>query len=186
MQSWHFILENLYRLTTYNVVISGCSCLCHCSCIAVSVVFKVKCVISNFYHNYFTNISYFHARPKKFPPGPTNIPLVGSLLNVDVRNLSKSLSKLSKKYGDVYSLFVGRTPVVCLNSFETIKKCFEKNEFSGKNLMNHSMYLLTNDFLIARTSGELLRDIFPERKDWNIYHGGKVLEVSEGVSDQPS
>ena len=78
---------------------------------------------------------YFHGRPKKFPPGPTNVPLVGSLLNVDVRNLSKSLSKLSKKYGDVYSLFVGRTPVVCLNSFETIKKCFEKNEFSGKNQM---------------------------------------------------
>ena len=79
------------------------------------------------------NTTCFHVRPKKFPPGPTNVPLVGSLLNVDVRNLSKSLSKLSKKYGDVYSLFVGRTPVVCLNSFETIKKCFEKNEFSGKN-----------------------------------------------------
>ena len=83
----------------------------------------------------------FHGRPKKFPPGPTNVPLVGSLLNVDVRNLSKSLSKLSKKYGDVFSLFVGRTPVVCLNSFETIKKCFEKNEFFGKkkkkkNLLN--------------------------------------------------
>ena len=93
--------------------------------------------------NFHKQINYH--RPKKFPPGPTNIPLVGSLLNVDVRNLSKSLSKLSKKYGDVYSLFVGRTPVVCLNSFETIKKCFEKNEFSGKT---QPLNLLINELLL--------------------------------------
>ena len=97
-----------------------------------------------------TNTKCFHVRPKKFPPGPTNVPLVGSLLNVDVRNLSKSLSKLSKKYGDVYSLFVGRTPVVCLNSFETIKKCFEKNEFSGKN---QPLYLLNSDYLLQDVRG---------------------------------
>jgi len=71
-------------------------------------------------------------RPKKFPPGPTNIPLVGNLLQVNVRNLSKSLTKLSRKFGDVYSLFVGRTPVVVLNKFETIKNCFDKMEFSGR------------------------------------------------------
>ena len=71
-------------------------------------------------------------RPKKFPPGPTNFPLIGSLFYVDVRNLSKSLNKLSKKYGDIFSLFVGRTPVVVLNNYDTIKKCFEKVEFSGR------------------------------------------------------
>jgi len=71
-------------------------------------------------------------RPKKFPPGPVNVPLVGNLFNVDVRNLSKSLTKLAKKYGDVFSLFVGRTPVVVLNDYDTIKKCFDKTEFSGR------------------------------------------------------
>ena len=60
------------------------------------------------------------------------MPLVGNLLNVDVRNLSKSLTKLARKYGDVFSLFVGRTPVVVLNDYETIKKCFDKTEFSGR------------------------------------------------------
>ncbi len=60
------------------------------------------------------------------------MPLVGNLLNVDVRNLSKSLTKLARKYGDVFSLFVGRTPVVVLNDYDTIKKCFDKTEFSGR------------------------------------------------------
>merc|ERR1712123_121631 len=79
-------------------------------------------------------VSLFRAslRPKKFPPGPTNIPLIGSLLYVDVRNLSKSFSKLSKKYGDIFSLFVGRTPVVVINSYELIKSTFERMEFSGR------------------------------------------------------
>lgn len=60
------------------------------------------------------------------------MPLVGNLFNVDVRNLSKSLTKLARKYGDVFSLFVGRTPVVVLNDYDTIKKCFDKTEFSGR------------------------------------------------------
>ena len=60
------------------------------------------------------------------------MPLVGNLFSVDVRNLSKSLTRLGRKYGDVFSLFVGRTPVVVLNDYDTIKKCFDKSEFSGR------------------------------------------------------
>ena len=37
------------------------------------------------------------SRPKKFPPGPVNFPLIGSLLYVDVRNISNSFKKLRKK-----------------------------------------------------------------------------------------
>ena len=72
------------------------------------------------------------SRPKKFPPGPINIPILGSLLYVDVRNLTKSFTKLSKKYGDIFSLFVGRTPVVVLNNYELIKSSFERMEFAGR------------------------------------------------------
>ena len=60
-------------------------------------------------------------RPKKFPPCPQNIPVLGSLLRVDVRNLSKSFSRLSKKYGDIFSIYVGNVPVVVLNNYDIIK-----------------------------------------------------------------
>ena len=93
------------------------------------------------------------------------------------------MSKLSRKYGDVYSLFVGRTPVVCLNSFETIKKYFEKNEFSGEYFDHMIPKTLT---LFNRKARKLFRDVFPEGQNWNIYNGGKVLEVSAEVSDRSS
>ena len=83
-------------------------------------------------------------RPKKFPPGPTNIPLLGSLLFVDVRNLSKSFTKLAKKYGDIFSVFVGRTPVVVLNSYDIIKvfDLFSNSKFTEafrKHLKNKNI-----------------------------------------------
>lgn len=79
-------------------------------------------------------ISIFRAslRPSKFPPGPTNYPIFGSLLRLDVKNLSSSFGKLGAKYGNIFSLFVGRTPVVVLNSFELIKTTFARPEFSGR------------------------------------------------------
>ena len=36
------------------------------------------------------------------------------------------------KYGDIFSLFVGRTPVVVINSYDLIKSTFERMEFSGR------------------------------------------------------
>ena len=89
----------------------------------------------------YSQRKYVLDRPSKFPPGPINFPLFGSLLKVDVRNLSKSFKKLSRKwvgclsafrnvfnlrYGDVFSIFVGRTPVVVINSYDLIKTTLER------------------------------------------------------------
>jgi len=71
-------------------------------------------------------------RPKNFPPGPPCFPLAGSLPYLDVRNLSKSFLKLSQKYGDIFSIFVGGTPVVVLNSYSLIKEAFQRQEFAGR------------------------------------------------------
>jgi len=71
-------------------------------------------------------------RPKNFPPGPVNIPFLGSALKLDVRNLSKSFARLKNKYGDIFSIYVGNTPVVVLNSYQLIKEAFERQEFSGR------------------------------------------------------
>jgi len=71
-------------------------------------------------------------RPSNFPPGPPCLAVFGSLPWLDVRNLSKSFLKLSGKYGDIFSIFVGRTPVVVLNSYSLIKEAFERAEFVGR------------------------------------------------------
>ncbi|XP_023333086.1 cytochrome P450 2C27 [Eurytemora carolleeae] len=71
-------------------------------------------------------------RPSNFPPGPINLPFVGSAMILDVRNLTKSFSTLKKKYGDIFSIYVGSTPVVVLNSYQVIKEAFDRHEFSGR------------------------------------------------------
>jgi len=71
-------------------------------------------------------------RPSNFPPGPPCFAVAGSLPYLDVRNLTNSFKKLSLKYGDIFSIFIGQTPVVVLNSYELIKDAFSRSEFSGR------------------------------------------------------
>lgn len=71
-------------------------------------------------------------RPKKYPPGPPCIAFLGSLPYLDVKNLSKSFTELAKRHGDVFSIFIGRTPVVVVNGWHRIKEVFERPEFSGR------------------------------------------------------
>jgi len=71
-------------------------------------------------------------RPSNFPPGPPCFAIAGSLPYLDVRNLTNSFKKLSLKYGDIFSIFIGQTPVVVLNSYDLIKDAFSRSEFSGR------------------------------------------------------
>lgn len=71
-------------------------------------------------------------RPGGFPPGPPKLPFIGTLLHVDVRNLTKSFARLKKRYGDIFSVYVGNKPIVVLNNYKLIKEAFEKQEFSGR------------------------------------------------------
>jgi len=135
-------------------------------------------------------VSLFRAslRPKKFPPGPTNIPLLGSLLYVDVRNLSKSFSKLSKKYGDIFSLFVGRTPVVVLNSYDLIKTSFERMEFSGRPGNFSGTFFQKGKTGITTTEGKhwkVQREFLMEHLKHLTGTGSKALEdvVLDEVTD---
>eukprot|EP00088_Acartia_fossae_P043927 TRINITY_DN4649_c0_g2_i1.p1 TRINITY_DN4649_c0_g2~~TRINITY_DN4649_c0_g2_i1.p1 ORF type:complete len:489 (+),score=168.74 TRINITY_DN4649_c0_g2_i1:31-1497(+) len=71
-------------------------------------------------------------RPRDFPPGPPCFGVLGSLPYLDVRNLTRSFNKLTDKYGDVFSIFIGTKPVVVINTPEAIKEAFERPEFSGR------------------------------------------------------
>ncbi|XP_006831235.1 PREDICTED: cytochrome P450 2C21-like isoform X2 [Chrysochloris asiatica] len=70
----------------------------------------------------------------KFPPGPTPLPILGNILQLDIKNLNKSLNKLAKDYGPVYTLHFGMTPTVVLYGYEAVKEAlFDRaEEFSGR------------------------------------------------------
>jgi len=57
------------------------------------------------------------------PPGPKPWPVVGSLhLLASYESPFQGLSALGKIYGDIYSITLGTTPCVVVNSFHLIKE----------------------------------------------------------------
>ncbi|XP_043921839.1 cytochrome P450 2C20-like [Protopterus annectens] len=60
-------------------------------------------------------------RPRNFPPGPRALPILGNLLQLDYRNPMADLEKMAKQYGNVYSIYLGSSPVVILHGYKTVK-----------------------------------------------------------------
>ncbi|XP_055415778.1 cytochrome P450 2C9-like isoform X2 [Bubalus kerabau] len=58
----------------------------------------------------------------KLPPGPTPLPILGNIFQLDVKNISKSLTSLSKVYGPVFTVYFGMKPTVVLHGYEAVKE----------------------------------------------------------------
>ncbi|KAF0886113.1 cytochrome P450 2C41-like isoform X1 [Crocuta crocuta] len=58
----------------------------------------------------------------KLPPGPHPLPFIGNILQVDVKNIGKSLCNLSKTYGPVFTLYLGMKPAVVLHGYKAVKE----------------------------------------------------------------
>uniref|UniRef100_A0A8D0XS65 unspecific monooxygenase n=1 Tax=Sus scrofa TaxID=9823 RepID=A0A8D0XS65_PIG len=58
----------------------------------------------------------------KLPPGPTPLPILGNILQLDVKAISKYISNLSKAYGPAYTLYFGMKPVVVFCGYEAVKE----------------------------------------------------------------
>ncbi|XP_061455487.1 cytochrome P450 2W1-like isoform X3 [Rhineura floridana] len=68
---------------------------------------------------------YFSASSRKstskLPPGPTPLPIIGNLHLLDIKRQDKSLLKLAKKYGPVFTLHFGFQKVVVLTGYEAVR-----------------------------------------------------------------
>lgn len=81
-------------------------------------------------------VYYYASRPRNLPPGPIGFPFIGSphLFGDDVNH---DFDRLSKKYGDIYTLFMGWRPMIIINSHRLIKEAFIKRgeDFANRPVM---------------------------------------------------
>ncbi|XP_029426892.1 cytochrome P450 2F2-like isoform X2 [Rhinatrema bivittatum] len=94
-------------------------------------------------------------RARSLPPGPTPLPFIGNLHQVNPRDVTKSLMKLHKKYGSVYTVHLGQEPHVMLCGYQAVKEALIDNSeiFSGRGFYP-VFYNFTKGDDIAFSNGE--------------------------------
>ncbi|XP_072331404.1 cytochrome P450 2K1-like [Scyliorhinus torazame] len=68
------------------------------------------------------------------PPGPSPLPLIGNLHQLDLKRLHWSLMQLSEKYGSVFSVAIGAQKAVVLAGYDTVKDALvdHADQFAGR------------------------------------------------------
>ncbi|XP_025906128.1 cytochrome P450 2H1-like [Nothoprocta perdicaria] len=77
------------------------------------------------------------SKSEKQPPGPLALPLIGSVLHLNPRNLPQSLEKLSQKYGPVFKIRLGPREIVVLYGYDVVKEALidQADDFSGRGIL---------------------------------------------------
>ncbi|XP_056419489.1 uncharacterized protein LOC130360958 [Hyla sarda] len=89
------------------------------------VTVLLSIVVILFLTNVFRNQK--QGKYKKFPPGPKPLPILGNLLMIDMSKPYKTFYQLSKQYGSIFSVQMGRTKMVILCGYDTIKDALINN-----------------------------------------------------------
>ncbi|KAL7978692.1 hypothetical protein Chor_013181 [Crotalus horridus] len=99
-------------------------------------------------------------RPTGFPTGPWRLPLLGNLLMFNIRDPLKGLDQLTKKYGPVFSLYLGGTPAVFIHGFLLAKEALMVKgiEFAGRPAFPLMDSLTKNKGLLTITYGEFWKE----------------------------
>nr|XP_003409271.1 cytochrome P450 2C19-like isoform X2 [Loxodonta africana] len=93
----------------------------------------------------------------KLPPGPTPLPIIGNILQLDMKDISNSMSNFAKTYGPVFTLYLGMKPTVVLHGYEAIKEALidQGEEFSGRG-----------HFAVAERTNKEFGVVFSNGKIW--------------------
>ncbi|XP_056378997.1 cytochrome P450 2J4-like isoform X1 [Hyla sarda] len=91
---------------------------------------------------------------KSLPPGPVPFPFIGNLWTLGFKLHPQILTKLTESYGNIYTIWLGETPLVVLNGCKAVKD----------GIVSHS------DVLSGRPVASLLKDL----------HRGRGIVMSNG------
>ncbi|KAM4042301.1 cytochrome P450 2C5-like [Anomaloglossus baeobatrachus] len=69
-----------------------------------------------------------------FPPGPVPLPIIGNMHVINTLKPQKSLMEMSKKYGPIFTVYLGAERLVILSGYDTVKDALvnHSEEFAGR------------------------------------------------------
>ncbi|KAL3119920.1 hypothetical protein niasHT_007048 [Heterodera trifolii] len=79
----------------------------------------------------------FYYKRRKLPPGPIPLPLVGNILTLIRKKPGEdAFLEWKRKYGPIYTYWLGEMPVVCVADYENIVEVFRKGgeEFTQRQI----------------------------------------------------
>uniref|UniRef100_A0AAZ1XQE9 Uncharacterized protein n=1 Tax=Oreochromis aureus TaxID=47969 RepID=A0AAZ1XQE9_OREAU len=71
---------------------------------------------------FISYLSVTFLRKEEGTPGPRPLPLLGNLLQIDLKRPYKTLYELSKTYGSVFTVYLGTNKVVVLAGYEAVRE----------------------------------------------------------------
>uniref|UniRef100_A0A8C4RBP9 Cytochrome P450 2B4-like n=1 Tax=Erpetoichthys calabaricus TaxID=27687 RepID=A0A8C4RBP9_ERPCA len=95
------------------------------------------------------------SRYSKMPPGPTPLPFIGNMLQLDSRALYESFMKLKETYGTVMTVHLGTQRIVALVGFDAVHEALvqQADAFAGR-AVSPLIMKLTGDFGLIQSNGE--------------------------------
>lgn len=70
-------------------------------------------------------------RPRNFPPGPMNFPLLGGVPYLGA-DMTEAFTWMQAKYGNLFSFNMGSTPVIVVADYHLYKEIANRDEFSSR------------------------------------------------------
>ncbi|XP_028275247.1 cytochrome P450 2G1-like isoform X2 [Parambassis ranga] len=100
------------------------------------------------------------SRKSRLPPGPTALPLIGNLPQIDKHAPFKSVLKFSETYGPVMTLYLGWQRAVALVGYEAVKEALvdQGEEFTGRGPLPFIMKA-TKGYGLGISNGERWRQL---------------------------
>ncbi|KAG9465509.1 hypothetical protein GDO78_018174 [Eleutherodactylus coqui] len=77
-------------------------------------------------------------KARRLPPGPSPFPLIGNLWTMRFNMHPETFSKISKHFGNIYTVWLGETPLIVLHGYKAVKNAIvsHSEEMSGRPASN--------------------------------------------------
>ncbi|XP_066460298.1 cytochrome P450 2J2-like [Eleutherodactylus coqui] len=77
-------------------------------------------------------------KARRLPPGPSPFPLIGNLWTMRFNMHPETFRKISKHFGNIYTVWLGETPLIVLHGYKAVKNAIvsHSEEMSGRPASN--------------------------------------------------